>query len=311
MSSPSKARGYWQLPEKTEESFNGECRFADGTTRNGFLRTGDLGFLYRGELFVCGRLKDLIILRGRNHYPQDIERTCEAAGGTDIRPGCSAAFSIPIGGEEVLVYVCEVNEEARRQTKDMNDKLQGIIANMLRECSKGHGVNLSVVMLIQPRTIIKTTSGKISRAKTRAAYLNSQLKVVASWNSFDNDAGDDDDDDYIVSEQHSVELEEGQTLLDPTEMDQHEVIEILKTLSAKTLNMPLDDVKFDVPLANLAMDSIRGALLLSKLEKTFSVQIPMDLVFEPDTSLKTIAMSLTAGSVTQLCEYIFQTDLIY
>src|SRR6185436_15806739 len=79
-----------------------------------FLRTGDLGFMHDGALFVTGRLKDLIIIRGRNHYPQDIEATVEQCH-TALRPGCGAAFSVEVAGEERLVVVQEVDRQQRHQ----------------------------------------------------------------------------------------------------------------------------------------------------------------------------------------------------
>lgn len=118
----SCARGYWGLEERTKEDFSatlsedmGEGSILGGG-EGGFLRTGDLGFQHGGELFVCGRVKDLIIIRGRNHYPQDIERTCESvslpslSSSVPLRGGCSAAFSVPLGGQELLVYVAELSD---------------------------------------------------------------------------------------------------------------------------------------------------------------------------------------------------------
>ena len=101
VNSPSKAAGYYGMPEKTASDFNARLAGVDGSAR--YLRTGDLGFLHGGELFICGRQKDLVIVRGRNHYPQDIERTAEGDGSA-LRPGCSAAFSVACfdGGEERL-----------------------------------------------------------------------------------------------------------------------------------------------------------------------------------------------------------------
>lgn len=112
--SPSKAQGYWSLPELTAEDFHALPRSPDSSARanennTGYLRTGDLGFMHNGELFICGRSKDLIIVRGTNHYPQDIEKTVETTV-TELRPGCSAAFALKNDstGTEKVVYVAEV-----------------------------------------------------------------------------------------------------------------------------------------------------------------------------------------------------------
>src|SRR4029077_2284192 len=112
ISGPSIAQGYWGQPEATEHVFR--ARLAGGPAEAGeasFLRTGDLGFLRGGELFVTGRLKDLIIIRGRNLYPQDIELTVERSHPA-LRPGCGAAFSIELGQEERLVVVHEHERSA-------------------------------------------------------------------------------------------------------------------------------------------------------------------------------------------------------
>ncbi len=104
----SVARGYWNRSEETEGIF--QARLAE-TGEGPFLRTGDLGFLKDGELFVTGRLKDLIIVAGHNHYPQDIELTVEGSH-PSVRPGCCAAFSVDIDGEERLVIVTEVERRS-------------------------------------------------------------------------------------------------------------------------------------------------------------------------------------------------------
>lgn len=113
VNSPSKAQGYWNRPEISAEVFHAipSSETSDSTSSGaGYLRTGDLGFLRQGELYICGRIKDLIIVRGANHYPQDIERTAEQACTEHLRAGCSAAFAVPHeeGHTESVVYVAEV-----------------------------------------------------------------------------------------------------------------------------------------------------------------------------------------------------------
>ena len=121
VTSPSKAMGYWGNLSLTQEDFHAIPSSGGGEADGGYLRTGDLGFLHMGELFICGRSKDLIIVRGSNHYPQDIERTAEKSE-PRLRPGCSAAFSLssssstikgsgskPSSHTESVVFVAEVN----------------------------------------------------------------------------------------------------------------------------------------------------------------------------------------------------------
>ena len=111
VSGPSIARGYWHKPEETKQTF--AAYLAEAPEKEPFMRTGDLGFLEAGELFVTGRLKDVIIINGRNHYPQDIEWTVEQSHHL-MRPGCIASFSVEVKGEERLVVVAEVERNFRQ-----------------------------------------------------------------------------------------------------------------------------------------------------------------------------------------------------
>ncbi|HJX28379.1 MAG TPA: fatty acyl-AMP ligase, partial [Thermoanaerobaculia bacterium] len=169
---PSVAHGYWNRPEVTEVTFRG---FLAGTGEGPFLRTGDLGFLEDGELFVTGRIKDLIILRGRNHYPQDIERSAEQSHGA-LRPGCGAAFSVPGESEERLVVVQEVAAHALARTD-----LAEVATAIRREVAGRHDVSPWEVVLIRAGTIPKTSSGKIQRSACRAAWRAGELTVL--WTS--------------------------------------------------------------------------------------------------------------------------------
>jgi amino acid adenylation domain-containing protein/non-ribosomal peptide synthase protein (TIGR01720 family) len=168
---PSVAQGYWQRPEETAATFG--ARLADGS--GPFLRTGDLGFLADGELFVTGRLKDLLILRGRNHYPQDLERSAESSH-PGLRPGASAAFAVDAegGGEERLVLVCEVERRAQLRTEELAAVAQAV----RRAVAEEHGVAVSGVALLRTGTIPKTSSGKIRRRECRARYLSGGLEEL-------------------------------------------------------------------------------------------------------------------------------------
>ena len=163
---PSVAAGYWGRPEETERTFGARLASGEGP----FLRTGDLGLLADGELFVTGRRKDLIILRGRNHYPQDLEWTAEASHPA-LRPGCAAAFSVDREGEERLVLLCEVERSAADPA--------GVAEAVRRAVAEEHEVAVEEVVLLRAGTILKTSSGKIRRAACRAAYVAGELAVVA------------------------------------------------------------------------------------------------------------------------------------
>ena len=154
---PSMAQGYWNRPEETRHTF--QARLADGD--GPFLRTGDLGYLHEGQLYVTGRLKDLIIIRGRNHYPQDIERTVEQSHPA-LRADCGAAFSIDVEGEERLVVVQEVEREHRKPNVDE------IVAAIRTAVARQHDLQVHAIALVKTMTIPKTSSGKIKRRETRA-----------------------------------------------------------------------------------------------------------------------------------------------
>ncbi|MFD7845660.1 fatty acyl-AMP ligase, partial [Nocardia sp. NPDC059764] len=163
----SVAAGYLNDEHTSAEVFGGTL--LDG--RGGFLRTGDLGFLDQGELFVAGRSKDLLIVDGRNHYPQDIELTAETAHGS-VRPGCVAAFSVAAGDAgERLVLVAEV------VANDIDE--MGEIRTVIRNAvGAEHEIPIHDIVLIRPRTILKTSSGKIQRQACRAAYLDGELDTL-------------------------------------------------------------------------------------------------------------------------------------
>ena len=166
------AAGYWHQAETTQETFG--AHLAD-TGDGPFMRTGDLGFHHEGHLYLVGRLKDVVIIRGRNHYPQDLELTAERAHAA-LRPGSCAAVSIGIGGEEALVIVQEVHPRARR-TVDVDE-----VALAIQEAvSHEHDLEVSAVALIEPNWIPKTSSGKIQRQACRIGVLEETLREVGRW----------------------------------------------------------------------------------------------------------------------------------
>jgi acyl-CoA synthetase (AMP-forming)/AMP-acid ligase II/acyl carrier protein len=180
---PSVAQGYWDQPEETERIFwarvqegqDGELK--TGIETNGkFLRTGDLGFLKEGHLFVTGRLKDLVIIRGQNHYPQDIEQSVEQAH-PQLRPGCGAVFSVEAGDEEQLVVVQELETDDGSKGDDY-----GFIASEIRRAVlRLHELDAFSVVLIRKGALPKTSSGKISRFHSRLAFLEGQFEPIYAW----------------------------------------------------------------------------------------------------------------------------------
>lgn len=169
---PSVAGGYWNNPEQTSHTFGGRIA---GSHDGPFLRSGDLGFLYEGELYVAGRLKDLIIINGRNHYPQDIELTVQKSHMT-LAPGSGVAFSIEAEQEERLVVVQELQRSHVRKV-DVNEVSEAIREAVARQ----HEVETYAIELVIPGGVPKTSSGKIQRKLCRKMFLAGELKTVKAW----------------------------------------------------------------------------------------------------------------------------------
>ncbi len=170
LDSPSVCAGYWNRPDETRQTFQA-C--LAGTNEGPFLRTGDLGFMHDGNLYITGRIKDLIIIHGVNYYPQDIELSCEKAHRA-LKANAGAAFSVERGGSEKLVVVYE-------QDRTVKDPDIGQIAMAVRHAvSEEHELQIYDFVMVRPGTIPKTSSGKIQRHACKADYLNGSLKVVAS-----------------------------------------------------------------------------------------------------------------------------------
>src|SRR5690606_32901672 len=154
------AAGYWNRPELTATTFNAYLQSGEGP----YMRTGDLGFFHDGQLYIAGRAKDLIIIRGRNYYPQDIEHTVELSHDA-LEATMGAAFSVEIEGEERLVVVHELKRSHRRAD------VQDVAAAVRRAIAETHELQTYAVVLLRPFSIPKTSSGKVRRFACREGYL--------------------------------------------------------------------------------------------------------------------------------------------
>lgn len=260
VSGPSVAAGYWGDEQRTAADFG--AHLADG--RRDFLRTGDLGFVQDGELFVTGRHKDLLIIDGKNHYPQDIELTVERAHPA-VRPGCIAAFSVDNGGagEEPVVV-------AEARTSDVSEHAE--IAQCLRRAvSSEHGLRLHAVVLIPPRTIHKTSSGKIQRRACRTAYLNGDLIDHTVMASVDTSAPTEPE----VADQWTPEAVQAWTI--------DEVARRADTNAAQ--------IDVDRPLSEFGLSSRGLVELLGALSETLGRSIDPSVLFEHPT-ISALANSL-------------------
>jgi len=183
VSGPSVAQGYWNRAEDSDATFGGMLVQGDPPAAGRavvkwrpnsgpYLRTGDLGFFDNGELFVTGRLKDLIIIRGRNHYPQDIEHAVERASDL-VRAGSLAAFAVEVDGRERVVVVAEL-ERGRREPAEIAAAFEAIRSRLATE----HELAIEAISLVRPNSIPKTSSGKIQRHACRRQFLDGSLEVI-------------------------------------------------------------------------------------------------------------------------------------
>ncbi len=165
------AEGYWNKPPEEQGCFGATLvdpspGIPDGT----WLRTGDLGFIHGGELFIVGRIKDLLIIRGRNHYPEDIEATVQ-----QIAQGRVAAISVQVDSTEQLVTVIEVKKKRGEASEDLATRLSGVRNDVTSAISNAHGLNVGDVVLVPAGSIPTTTSGKIRRAACVEQYRQKQF----------------------------------------------------------------------------------------------------------------------------------------
>jgi amino acid adenylation domain-containing protein len=256
ISGPSVARGYWGNEEATERDFNAYLLAPQGPADGPFLRTGDLGFVSEGELYVTGRLKDLVILRGRNHYPQDLELAAEASH-PDLRPGGGAAFSVEIEGEERLVIVHEV--ERRRRTG-----CEEIVEAVRQAVAAEHEVQVHEVVLIRQGGLPKTSSGKVQRRLCKKLYLADELPVVSR-------------SALAVAERAEPGLvltRSGLAAMEPAER-RARLTEWLRERVAAVLGVSASEVSSRKPLTALGLDSLTAVELKGSVEEALGLAAPL------------------------------------
>ena len=171
---PSVAKGYYGKKEETEYTFH--ATIAGDSSGNHYMRTGDLGFMLGSELFITGRIKDLLIIRGRNLYPQDIEKTVSETHPA-LSEGSSAVFSVEADGEEKLVVVHELDrKEARSENAQETSNI--LIAAIKQKVFEAHDLHAHMICLVKSNTIPMTSSGKVQRQATRKLYLSNALQEI-------------------------------------------------------------------------------------------------------------------------------------
>ena len=242
---PHVALGYWRKPELTREVFGARLPGA-GASDGPFLRTGDLGFLRNGELFVTGRIKDLIIIRGRNHYPHDVELTVQKSH-TALFAGAGAAFSMEIDGEERLVVVQEIDRHRHQDAEEA-------VAHMRAAIVEEYEIAPYSIVLVRQSAIPKTSSGKIQRGACARELRDGTLPVVYTW--IDTAA--------LAAPEPDRAMEDAER---PGQSRTREDIEdfLVQKLSSGLAVSP-DDVDVNQPFSSFGLDSLRTLALMNDVE---------------------------------------------
>ena len=275
--SNSVARGYWQRKEQTAEIFN--AYLAD-TGDGPFLRTGDLGFVHNGELFVTGRLKDLIIIRGRNYYPQDIELTVDNSHPA-VRIGCGAAFAVEIDGKEQLAIVQEVKRSYLRKlnVKEVTKAIRNKVA-------QEHELQPYAVVLLKTGSIPKTSSGKIRRHACKAGFLKDSLNVVGNYqlsvNSQQLSVANNLTSTNSISANRRSPRQNTQInlLINP---QQENIQNWLVANLAGRLGLSTEEIDINEPLANYGLDSLQAVRLSAELEDWLKIKLNPTLAYDYPT----------------------------
>ncbi|MHB8765793.1 MAG: aminotransferase class I/II-fold pyridoxal phosphate-dependent enzyme [Deferrisomatales bacterium] len=275
----SVGQGYWHKPEQTLRSY--DARLSD-TGEGSFLKTGDLGFLREGQLYVTGRLDDLIIVRGLNRYPQDIEATARGSHPL-LESGYGAAFVADDQGHQRLVLVHEV---ARQGQDDFRPVVEAVRGAVLDEC----GLALDAVVLVRSGTIPRTSSGKIQRRACRAAFQTGTLNALAEHCGLPGEHASPSADGRSSAE----DGESSAAHLAPRSW-QSALAAVCQHARALT-GSALPDLTLDTPLAALGLDSLQRLDLVARMEETFACRLPDTVISQ-------------AGTLADLVRAV-QTDLI-
>jgi len=270
----SVGQGYWHKPGQTRRSFDARLSDLGGGP---FLRTGDLGFLREGQLYVTGRLDDLIIVRGMNRYPQDIEATARGSHPL-LESGYGAAFIADGHGRQRLVLVQEV---ARRGENDLTPALDAIRGAVLDE----HGLALDAIVLVRSGTILRTSSGKIQRHACRAAFLAGELKALAEHGGLPVDPAGPS----AVLRPGAEDA--GSSPAHPASHSWQAALAAVRQHARALAGAALPDLTPDTPLAALGLDSLQRLSLVANLEKTFGGCLP-ETVFSQARTMEDLVQAV-------------------
>ena len=285
---PSVGIGYWNDPEGSEATFENRIKGSDSR----FLRTGDSGCLVDGELYLTGRIKDLIIIRGRNYWPNDLEETTLESSDV-LQVGCIAAFSDPTEDDEQLVIAAEVRRECRKSVDGP------AVAGSIREAvSLVHGVNASTIVLLPPGSIPRTTSGKVRRRECIRRFQESLWEPIESDRIVHNELRSGGFSDPRSPAFRCVPSRRQLATAGPVTRKRL-LEEYLCAIFANEKPGGSLEVTADTTLASMGVDSIRQVELVLQIEADLMVDLPIEMV-DPTCSISEIASSISADLLSEL-----------
>jgi len=254
----SVGQGYWHNPRLTSRSFNAHL---SNTSEGPFLRTGDLGFMSDGQLYITGRREDLIIVRGLNHYPQDIEVTARRSHPL-LEVGYGAAFAVDDHDSQRLILVQEVKHNGKM---DLNLVLDAVRIAVLDE----HDLALDTIMLVRSGTIPKTSSGKVQRRACRMAFLSGKLKSLAEYSGLMVENADSSD---TISP--GIKDTDSSILHSAPHSSQSSAFTAVCQNARALAGAALPDLTRNTPIIALGLDSLQRLELVAAVEKTFGGYMP-------------------------------------
>lgn len=293
----SVAQGYWQREDLTKAIFEA---YTKDTKSGPFLRTGDLGFISDGELFVTGRLKDLIIIRGRNHYPQDIEESvgnCHEA----LNSESGAAFSVDIDEEEQLVVIFEVKRTFLRKI-NQDKALEKEIFNRIRQTiTENHELQVYSIVLLKTGSIPKTSSGKIAHHACRQDYLEHKLQIVVQWNLKAGFLATEEKLSHPLLAQNSEQNQHHVTKIEAIDWQtEDKLLNIqnwLKENLANRLAITPQEIDIQQPFINYGLDSVQAVRLTADLEDWLHCQLSPTVAYDYP-NIETLAVYLADQKTT-------------
>jgi len=265
--SDSVAQGYWGKPELSKESFKA-C--LAGMQDDYYFRTGDLGFMRNKEIYITGRIKDLIVIRGRNIYPQDVESEIVKSHSA-LYPNSCACFSISDGDGEHIVAVVEV-KRTHRNVADTADIFSAIRARV----SEYFQLSLHACVLIPPTASLKTSSGKIRRQETRVLYLNNTLKEIVSWHNQAIPLVNTDLEKTVLI--HREELDNA-----PPYQRKQMLLDALLAWIETRLGSQSSPLDTSANMFELGLDSVLIVEMSTLANELFSLSLTSDFIFENPT----------------------------